>query len=252
MRKSFYLQYTKMKTCITDQRISEECLEHLCELGYPAIKLPPVPGLSSAVASHTDIILFHHKNTLIASKEYFSTNASLADEIRAALPSHNIILSDERQRGRYPYDAIFNALVIGKYLFAKTDTVCPDILRYAEISDLTVVHTNQGYPACTVLPVGQSAAVTADFGMARLMSDCGIEVLTVSQDEAIKLPPYRNGFIGGAAGAFDDKILFIGNFDALSEHEKISVFLKKHGYRAISLDPDASVLFDLGGILFCE
>ena len=171
----------------------------------------------------------------------------LREEIEAT--GLRLLLSDSAQGGSYPNDAIFNALVIGKRLFCKTDSVSSDVLRLAEREGLEVIGVKQGYPACTTLAISDRAAVTSDKGMAKALEKSGISTLLIPESEKIKLPPYKNGFIGGAAGKFGDKIFFLGNVNALPYCDALLALMTDEGVSALSLDEESDSLLDLGGII---
>ena len=100
--------------------------------------------------------------------------------------------------------------------------------------------------------IGDRIAITADSGMARELKSENIEVIDIYDSEAIKLPPYKFGFIGGTAGVFRNTVYFIGNLAAHPCGAKIEDALKKVGYNCVSLDENSDSLFDMGGIFFFE
>ena len=234
---------------IVDERISVPCEASLLQRGFEVIKLKADGRLGEAVASHTDMILFRCANTFIGSQKYFEEHREIFKKIKNSLPSFEFILSDEEVREEYPNDAIFNALKIGNKLFAKTDTVSRTILNSAEEKGLEIINVKQGYPACTTLAISNDFAITADKGMARTLSKHGISVLEISDSDKIKLPPYKNGFIGGAAGVFDKTVYFFGNLLSHPSGKIIDEALKAHGYESLSLDSSGDALFDLGGMI---
>ena len=241
-----------MKYCIVDERLPADCESALLAQGVKIIKLAPLRTVAGAVSSHTDIILFRHGGNIICPKRYLCENPDTARQIYSLSSFINIKESPECPEGAYPHDAVFNALVIGKYLFAKCDSVCRDILDYADSAGLTVINVKQGYPACTVLAVGDDAAITSDLGMARILDKLGIDTLTVSEDASVLLPPYKNGFIGGCGGALGDDIYFAGNLFSHKDGQRIADFIESHGKRVKSLASEASWLCDLGGLFFYE
>ncbi len=240
-----------MKICLTDARLTLQCEAGLAAEGYKLVRLPPIPGIDSAVASHTDILLFRHGNTVITSKRYAEEQCEIFDFLRSAVPQLKLIYSDEEPQGEYPHDAIYNALVVGEYLFARTETVCRRITDYAKSIGLEVINVRQGYPACTVLPVSDRAAITADDGMADAMQKCGIDVLRIGNSSAILLPPYPYGFIGGAAGVSKSAVCFAGDIESHPDCAKIRDFVQKHGKRCVSLAV-GSPLYDVGGMVLFE
>ena len=219
-------------------------------MGFEVIKLPPEKRLSTPLASHTDMLLFRHDNTLITSQAYYEENSDVFESIRK-IGNINIVLSATEQKDAYPFDRIFNCLAIGKRLFAKTDGLAPEIITYSNENGFELIPVNQGYPACVALGK-DNVAVTADAGMASAFKASLIDTLIISNSEKIKLSPYDYGFIGGACGSLGDKIYFIGNLYAHPDGDKIEKFLKDHGYSCVSLDETSDSLFDMGGILFFE
>ena len=240
-----------MKLVITDERIPKECLSSLGALGFDILTLPPDRRLPSPVASHTDMLLFKCNKTFVASKDYLRIAPAVYGKL-ASLKGYTLVESDEAPRDAYPHDAIFNAAIIGDRLLAKTDTVARDVIRCAKDEGLKVIHTRQGYPACTVLVLDKDHAITSDEGSARLLSEAGVSVLTIRNSSAVKLPPYDFGFIGGCAGVFDNKVYFVGNLDSHPDARAISSFIKDIGFDAVSLAPSLDCLFDVGGLAFID
>ena len=230
-----------------DERISSRCEANLKRCGFAIVKLPPEENLSEAVASHTDMLVFRHSGTLIISRKYAKEHGELINTIRS-LCGMNIILSDDGHEKSYPKDAIFNCLVIGNTLFGRLDSLSESVVSYAAQAGLRCVHVNQGYPACTTLALPCGLAITSDKGMARALVAEGVETLVISESEKISLPPYKFGFIGGAAGIFGNTVYFLGNLMAHPDGKAIENSLAAHGYACVSLDPDADSLSDLGGI----
>ena len=234
---------------IVDERISENCESELLRRGFEVFKLPADKRLGEAVSSHTDMLLFRLGDTLVGSLEYFEKNKDIYEKICRALPSLEFILTDEKIESIYPHDAIFNALTVGTRLFAKTDTVSKSVLKLAEGLGLEIINVKQGYPACTVLAAGHDFAITTDDGMEKVLLANGISVFKIPESEKIKLPPYKNGFIGGAAATLGKKVYFIGNLLSHPLGNDIEAALSERGYEAVSLDTSSDSLFDLGGMI---
>ena len=231
-----------------DKRIPEGALATLSELGFCPVLIEPVGSLLGlAVESHTDLALFSHGGTAIAPREYLTENPKIRDAVYSAFPT--VIESDYTPGRNYPFDAIYNALVIGECLFARVESVCPDILAYAKREGLRVVNVRQGYPACLTLKV-DNAAITSDEGLYRAFTSEGIRALLIGNSEIIKLAPYPYGFIGGASGAFGNTVYFIGELSSHPEYGRIRDFIESEGYSLASLMPSSGELFDLGGIAF--
>ncbi len=234
-----------MKVLIVDNRIPEGCERYLIKEGFSLLKLPADPTLGSAVASHPDTVLFHFGNEMVTTADYCDVAAYIFSDIREYRPDVKIGFTADVRSEKYPYDCIFNALVIGKYLFCKSDTISDGVRMIAERQGLEIVHTNQGYPACSVLHFG-NAAITADLGLGELLKRYGVKVTMIRQG-SISLPPYQYGFIGGASGVVGHKVYFFGNLNTHPDAEKIRKAIEDEGYLAISMDEGE--LRDLGGII---
>ena len=138
-----------------------------------------------------------------------------------------------------------NALVIGNMIFCKSDTVSEGILDYAKRNDKKIIHTEQGYPACSALAFGRSV-ITADRGLSSLLAENGLRVTLISPG-SISLPPYEYGFIGGASGVVGRKIYFFGNIDTHPDSKAIREAIEAEGYTPVSLSDEG--LCDIGGII---
>ena len=235
---------------LVDERISDKCEQALQRRGFCVIKLPPEKNLPSAVASHTDMLIFRHNDTVIISQSYAQKHSELIELIKNSIHGINIILCPENHGHVYPTDAILNCLKFGNKLFGRTDSLSKAVKEYAKNQDLELVHVKQGYPACTTLALPCAFAVTSDNGMARALRNEGAEVLIISESDKIDLPPYKFGFIGGASGIFGNTVYFLGNLLAHPDGEIIERELTKRGYACVSLDSGADSLSDLGGIFF--
>ncbi|MBQ8719969.1 MAG: hypothetical protein IJY65_02940 [Clostridia bacterium] len=236
-----------MKTiALVDSRISEECSHELSRRGFSVLKLPPHERLSPPLASHTDMLAFHIENTLLFPQDYLEKNPEIEAFIKRARPDIKILGTATVPSAEYPHDAVMNALVTKRSVFAKTDSVCPDILALAKSLGYEVRSVKQGYPACTALALG-GVAVTADEGMRRALEVGGVRVYKIS-GKNIALPPYEYGFIGGACGVFEKTVYFLGDLEAHPDAPIIKEAISEAGCAFVSLSGGG--LVDLGGILF--
>ncbi len=241
----------KIKIAIADERISEECRKSLDVLGFRLITLPPDRRLSEAVASHTDMLICRLGNELIATAEYAEREPVPFSDIWELCRREGIRMSftEDEIRRDYPLDCRLNALSMGRYLFCKADSVSSFLIERAEAMGLETVSVRQGYPACTVLKLDGTHAITADRGMSAALCERGI---TVTEIEAgsIALPPHPYGFIGGCAGVYGGVVYFLGDPRRHPSFAEIDRAICEAGmsWRALSGD----ILTDLGGILFID
>ena len=236
-----------MAIAIVDERISDKCERALLLRGFTVVKTKACSSLSPAVCAHPDMLMFVHKNNIISSADYCDSAPYVFSDLREYGEDVSITFTDDKFESTYPRDAIFNALAIGERLFAKTDTVSKSVLELADKNHLKVIKVSQGYPACTVLPIGENAAITSDNGMAKAMQKEGISV-TLIENGDIALPPHDYGFIGGACGVFKDTVYFIGNLELHKDKDKIKEAIAKAGKSIVSLSDEP--LADLGRIIF--
>ena len=232
-----------MKVIIVDNRISPACERYLLKEGFFLIKLVSDPDLTEAVASHPDTLLFYSDKQIITTADYCDAAAYVFSDIREYALDVRVTFTADRRKKDYPYDCIMNALVIGKRIFCKADSVSDGVKEFAKRKGYNIVHTKQGYPACSVLTFGNSA-ITADRGLASLLSENGVRVTLISPG-GISLPPYEYGFIGGACGVAEGKVYFFGDISTHPDGERICAAIRDEGYIPVSLSDGA--LRDLGG-----
>ena len=236
-----------MKTVIVDDRISEKCERGLMLRGFTPIRLPKDPSLGEAVSSHPDTVLFKLNDEIFTTADYCDSAAYVFSDLREYAPHIKINFTSDTRGKSYPDDCKMNALRLGNKIFAKLENLSSAIIRAAKNGGFDLINTNQGYPACTVLALDESHSITADKGMAKTLSENGVEV-TLIREGYISLPPHEYGFIGGASGVFDGTVYFFGNVAAHPDAEKIDNAIRAIGYRTVSLSDEP--LCDLGGMIF--
>ena len=237
-----------MKSIIVDSRIRDADKRSLMLSGYSPIELPKSRFLGEEVASHPDTLIFKHRNELLTSADYCDEAAYVFSDIREHHPNVKITFTSDILAKEYPSDTRFNALVCGEELFCRTESISPSVLELAERHGLRVNAVKQGYPACSVLSLGNSA-ITADRGMAKVMEKRGIDV-TLIREGFIDLMPHQYGFIGGASLVLKSKVCFFGDYRLHPDADIIDKAIVDAGYTPISLSPFS--LVDLGGGLLLE
>ncbi len=233
---------------LVDERLGAAEERALMLGGATVIRLPRARGLSEAVASHPDMLLFYNAGHIITSADWFEESPYALTDVYEAVRGIRITCTSDVHGASYPSDAIFNALVSGKYIFYKEDTVCEAIKKHALQNKLTPVPVKQGYPACTALAFG-GAMITADRGMAKAAEGVGIRVTLIENGDVL-LPPHEYGFIGGCAGVYRDNVYFIGNIERHRDFRRIDEAIRAEGYTPVSLSDGP--LRDLGRIIFIE
>jgi len=214
--------------------------------GLKRIALTPSGNVYESISSHPDIFIFS------LDCESFVFSRSLDKNIVGGLKKTGarFFESVSIPRGLYPDTAPINAVRVGDFVFHNLKITDASIKRLAHERALGLVHVNQGYARCSVIPVGDKALITSDEMIAKEARKKGLEAELVSC-EGVTLPGEKRGFIGGAAGLTPDgTVIFLGDVERHPDFTKIENFLKKYKtpYRYLAnLD-----LFDAGGLFFIK
>jgi len=203
--------------------------------------LAPDALISEPVRHHADMILTVFDGKIFCHESYYEANKAVLDKI-AAFGGLEVAACDCPRGENYPLDVAFNALVAGKRLICKKDSVCPLLAEY------DVINTKQGYAGCTAL-YAAGTVITADPATTAACEKAGIPVYTISGKD-ISLPGYDTGFIGGACGACEDTVYIYGDPSTSQSGRELAEFCQSKGLSLVSLW-DGHVT-DVGGIKFVE
>lgn len=228
-----------MKLLFIDEKMPAEAVENLSKYGE-TIKFSTTGLTYDSISGHPDIFLTKVGNRLIVAP-------NLPKKYKKLLQTKNIDFTEgELPVGdKYPESSRYNVVATEKFLFHNFRYTDSSITDAAGNRDL--VHINQGYARCSLLPLGEKHFITSDRGIAKVL-DCvpGIETLLVDP-EGIPLEGHRHGFIGGTAGIDGSRLFFSGNLDHYGDGEKIREFVDPLGIEIIELHNGP--LFDGGSIL---
>lgn len=228
--------------------IPEAYLEGLEAMLAPLERIP-VPAsrdVYGSISSHPDIFIF----SIGPDRAIYSP--SLPDALISRIKGTGTILikADAAPQGRYPKTAILNAAKIGKYIFHNIDITDKVIKEAAEAEGLSLIHVNQGYSRCSIVPVGEAALITSDRGIMAAAVKTGLDVGLISSGSVI-LPGEDHGSIGGASGCLPDgDIVFLGDITSHPDGRYVEDFIKRSGKRCLYL-PDIP-LFDAGSLIFTK
>ena len=225
--------------------ISEKCAGALTALGFELFVLPKCKSLGRGVDTHADLMLFPVDKSVFIYEDIIKEANGLLCELSKR--GYEIIPMSGSPLAEYPLDIGANCLRIGRRIFSKNKYTSPEIREYAEKTGYSLVNVNQGYARCTACPVGDSAVITADPSVARAVQAQGIDLLRISEG-GVALRDFDHGFIGGACGAFENKIFFSGDVSKHPDGERITAFCRSHGIEPYSLSDEP--LRDIGSIFF--
>ncbi len=146
---------------------------------------------------------------------------------------------------KYPECTALNCLLCGSTAFANFRNA--DAAVSAKLSGYVCVNVRQGYTKCSAAVVRSDAIITADETIYRAATDCGIDVLKISEG-GIHLCERYHGFIGGACFLIESNTLaFFGELRKHRDYDDIKAFCGNHG--VYTLDLCGGALRDIGGVV---
>ena len=224
---------------IADKKIPKKAKEKLAHFGQ--LILLETEGITyNAISGHPDIFICKINDHLIIAP-------NLPENYKQTLRDLNVsfIEGEEPVGEKYPESAKYNVVVTEKFLmhnFRYTDSAITN-----REEDLDLIHLNQGYSRCNLLPLKNDHFITSDEGVKRVLQNHNLDVLYVNP-ENIQLPGFKHGFIGGACGVVDNSLFILGSLKNYKEGEKINDYLQSLNFKIIELFDGP--LFDGGSILF--
>ena len=227
-----------------DARMDKDMKDALKACGICLIEIPPHYGIGEPVAGHVDMQLIHiHDNVLVC-------QPNLPSDIYEKLKKYgfDIYFGDTVLKKDYPFDVAYNVAIIGRVAFHNTKYTDGVIMELLSRFNIRLVHVNQGYAKCSVLPVSDNSIITDDPSIEKAARMEGLEVLKIPPQKKILLPGYNYGFIGGVAGFISKNVLaFAGDIDRLDSKDDIKEFLYEHNVRWVNLG--YGIIYDYGSLI---
>jgi len=225
------------KAVIIDSRMYKESKSLLINMGYQLYEIPENDFFEKPVCAHPDMHLFCMDKIYASSFVYnlftFENSVPTGREQSAAVYD-------------YPNNVFLNCAKVGKNIICNKKYASPDIIANAEISGYNIINVKQGYAKCSTCVVSDNAVITEDDGILKACINNGIDALKISKGY-VKLDGYDYGFIGGASGLIEDKLLaFNGDLNSHPDANKIIDFCSSYGVDVISLCN--LPLYDVGSI----
>ncbi len=228
-----------MNKIILDNRLPESAKKNLGKYG-DLLSIQTNGITYDAISGHPDIFCCKTNDNLIIAP-------NLPLQIKKTIVDSNIAFIEGEQPigNKYPETAKYNAVCTDELLihnFRYTDVM---ITRNYE--DVELIHVDQGYTRCNLIPLPENKFITSDHGIERVLKRYNLDVLFVDPIEII-LPGMKHGFIGGCCGIFEDKLFLSGRLKYYSDGEKMKKYVQDAGIEIIELYDGP--LFDGGSILF--
>ncbi len=231
------------KAAIIDPRTPADVTGNLSAMGFKIIPIPLTNRTAEPISGHPDIQLFIH------GRNAFVHPSAPPDFISSIAEYCKVTICKTELTAAYPGDVAYNVLCTGNIALHRADSTEPSIKQYFPDNNINLINTNQGYTRCSTLIVDDKSIITADRSIHKSGIDAGIHSLLI-EPGYIDLPGYDYGFIGGASGNYDNKILLTGRIDHHPDFIRISDFIEMRGIELKILSENRAV--DTGSILIIQ
>lgn len=221
--------------------LSFDAYNYLKKSGIEVLVFPDNPNVDARVAHHADLsFFFDGTDTLFVAPEFSEYSDVLSKYCK------NVVFINKKLGNKYPDDVLLNCVCVGNNFICNKDTVSTEVFDKMKSSGYNIINVKQGYTKCSVIPVSKNAMITDDESVYNACVNAEIDVLKVSKGSVV-LDGFDYGFIGGTAGKIsENEILFNGDITGHADFERIDLFLKKYGVKAVYF---SSQLEDIGSII---
>jgi hypothetical protein len=238
------LPINKVKLVIIDDRMGVEGKKFLRVNKIEYIEVKKNEGLYDAISGHPDIIL----NYLGKGKFVVSPNIDKFITNKLMEYGAKIIFGNSIPKYKYPYNIMYNVLIVGNYAIHNFKYTDKNLIRELEKCNYKFINVRQGYTKCMVCVVDKNSLITSDKGIYNACKAYNLDVLLINNEENIDLFELKNGFLGGATGKIASDILILnGNQKYLKSIDKIKKFVKSKGVKFLSVNYEKIV--DIGSII---
>lgn len=228
---------------IVDRNMRKSLVESLKKydseiyFSYPCDKVYP------PVNTHTDIqIHFVNSKEAFTAPEFYEYYKNILPE-RVRLHKGNKSLS-----GTYPGDVAYNISRIGNNVILNINHADEKTVEYYKANGFNIINVRQGYAKCNICTDGRYA-LTEDDGIYKALLKNNIPVLK-AEHGSVRLSGFDYGFIGGASGYINNKLIFCGDIGIAPYYNEIRKFFAKNNTEIIALDENE--LEDYGSIIYFE
>ncbi len=220
--------------------IKDYIVSELDNLGISVIQSKELSMISGSERHHADMSFCH------AGGEHIFAACNTDEKVRKRLLDEGakLHITDSPVTAAAP---LLNIRILGTKVLCNTKTADRELIELQKEKGSEILHTNQGYTACSTAVISSNALITADESIYRLCINSGIDVLKISCG-SIELEGYPYGFIGGCCGLISgDTLAFSGNIRMHPDYDNIRAFARQYGKELLSLSDKP--LYDIGGII---
>ena len=238
-----YIPEKQIKSVIVDYRIDTEIESMLIDNEIEVIKSCQCADLYESIKGHPDIHIHHvSSDRIVVAPNVFSYYKSVLSKKGFALIEGDTWLSRN-----YPENIAYNVLRISNLAFHNTKYTDRKVKTELDKYGIRLIHVNQGYAKCSVCILDKNTAITSDKKLKDELEKNNIECLYINPG-GIVLKGLDYGFIGGATGLLDSKIIAVtGDFSNLKDYNIIMQFLIQKGFIVKLLSKKQ--IIDLGSII---
>lgn len=220
---------------IISYKASYDFKNFLVAKGYSFIETIANPNLDPRIDDHPDLSLFKISDkTLLVDKEVFPYYEEKLKGFK--------LIRGEAVSKKYPKDALYN-IVSFKNFYIHNDFTEINIKRYFDENKIGHIKVKQGYTRCSLIPL-PNLLMTSDFGIYKSLKN-KIDIRLIENDE-VELDGFDQGFLGGACGLVDSKLIFTGDISKHKAYPKIKEICEEEG---IDIIFPKTNLIDLGSII---
>lgn len=185
---------------------------------FEIIPSPELKNIQKPVSCHPDLSLCRIGNTYVAEKTVY-------EYYKHYLPTQNVICGETVLGSNYPFDIAYNVLISGTTAFANFKYTDRVVIRELTKRKIKTINVKQGYANCSAVKL-QDAIITADKSLAVAAIENEIDALKITPGH-VTLLGYEYGFLGGASGFVDGRMLIFGDLCMHKDYEKIKEYAKR-------------------------
>lgn len=231
LKKCIIITVIDLKTVpvIVSSEISDPIRENLEKHDFKPLYSCKVYELDNNISFHPDLQIKRLGGKYLVAdncSDYYMEIFGILDVKTPLINAGLLVISP------YPSDCLLNVETFGNNIVIGAKS--PRISAYETYKHISV---KQGYVGCSVLKLCEKAAITEDVGVARALSEIGVDVLLLERGPVL-LPGASYGFIGGAGFVFNKNAYFFGNIEYHPQFDVLAAFLSKHRIKYFSLSSE--------------